>query len=133
MKVLSQSKQDHCDAAQLTTMSTGSCSIPLPLPFAHIRLLLYLAAVQNIPVLLLQLSVLSAQRTNTVRYVQYAQLHRTATMMSTLPRPIPSPGPTLTTNIHAYHNAHFLLLAPFPYSLQQKDEVSSQLEVTPVD
>lgn len=39
----------------------------------------------------------------------------------------------ILTDTHIHRAAYFLLLALFSYSPQQKDEVSSQLEVTPVD
>lgn len=63
-------KPDSCDVGR--TDWGSECwfipAVPPPLPSAHFRLLLYLAAVQNILVLLQWLSVRGAQRTYTDRY-----------------------------------------------------------------
>lgn len=87
--------------------------MPTLLPSACFRLLLNLAAVQNILVLLQWLSVQSVQRGHT-QTGTHVYRHTLA-------------------HAPSYHAAYFLLLALFSYFPQQKDEVSSQLEVTPVD
>lgn len=103
----SHNMQDSCSVAK-----TGHCFIPQVHPQLHLTpflLLLYLAVVQCIPVLLQWLWIMGKQRTCTDRYTW-----------------TPTPKHTLYCTFPA---AWY-----FPTNLPlHKAEVSSQLEVTPVD